>query len=272
LNMLNLEGRSTMKRLVLGMISAVALAAIGAAQAADLPVKAPVLKAAPADPYDPWTGFYFGGNVGYSWGGWNSFNPPANTLAAAGFGNFGPGLRSTANPGLDGWVAGLQGGYNWHIQPNWVLGLEGDFQWTGERASNNGQATLLTIPFRDGTLTGAVATANAWKLDWLATVRARAGYLFAPQWLVYGTGGVALSCPVFQHHGEHADIYRHRCVHPDRHRRQFRNHNPDRMDGGRRHRKPDLAQLERQARIHLRRSGHASFPQHHDVTHRCQAA
>ena len=42
-----------MKRLVLGMISAVALAAIGAAQAADLPVKAPVMKAAPADPYDP---------------------------------------------------------------------------------------------------------------------------------------------------------------------------------------------------------------------------
>jgi outer membrane immunogenic protein len=174
------------------MISAVALAAMGSAQAADLPVRAPVLKAAPADPYDPWAGGYFGGNVGYSWGGWRSSNPvPGNTLAAVGFGNFGPGLQSRANPDVDGWVAGLQAGWNWHVQPSWVLGLEGDFQWTGQRASNNGNATLLTIPFRDGTLTGAVTSTNAWKLDWLSTVRARAGYLFAPQWLVYGTGGVA---------------------------------------------------------------------------------
>ena len=180
-----------MKRLIVAMISAMALAATGSAQAADLPVRAPVLKAAPADPYDPWTGGYFGGNVGYSWGGWRSSNPAGNTLAAVGFGNFGPGLQSRANPSVDGWVAGLQAGYNWHVQPSWVVGLEGDFQWTGQRASNAGNATLLTIPFRDGTLTGVVTSANAWKLDWLSTVRARAGYLFAPQWLVYGTGGVA---------------------------------------------------------------------------------
>jgi len=179
-----------MKRLILG-ISAMAFVTVGSAYAADMPVKAPIMKAAPA-PYDPWTGFYAGGNVGYGWGDWDSSNPvPGNTLAAAGFGNFGPGLRRTASPGVDGWVAGLQAGYNWHVHPNWVLGLEGDFQWTGQKASNTGSATLLTIPFLDGTLTGAVATTNSWKLDWLSTVRARAGYLFAPQWLVYGTGGVA---------------------------------------------------------------------------------
>jgi len=175
-----------MKRLVFGMISVLALAAIGSAEAA------PVRRAVPvADPYDQWTGGYFGGNVGYSWGGWRSSNPAGNTLAAVGFGNFGPGLQGRANPSVDGWIGGIQGGYNWHIHPSWVVGLEGDFQWTGQRASNGGSATLLTIPFRDGTLTGVVSTANTWKLDWLSTVRARAGYLVAPQWLVYGTGGVA---------------------------------------------------------------------------------
>jgi outer membrane immunogenic protein len=178
-----------MKHLVVSLISAVTLAAVGSAQAADMPVKAPIMKAAP---FDPWTGFYAGGNIGYSWADWNSSNPvPGNTLAAAGFGNFGPGLQRTAKPGVDGWIGGLQAGYNWHVQPNWVFGLEGDFQWTGQKAWNNGQATLLTIPFLDGTLTGSVATANAWKLDWLSTIRARGGYLFAPQWLAYGTAGVA---------------------------------------------------------------------------------
>jgi opacity protein-like surface antigen len=148
-----------MKRSLCSMIAVAALAATGAAQAADMPVKAPIFKAAP---YDPWTGFYAGGNVGYSFASWNSSNPvPGNTLASAGLGNFGPGLTSTAKPRVDGWIGGLQAGYNWHVQPSWVVGLEGDFQWTGEKASNTGGATLLAIPFRDGTLTGAVATTNS---------------------------------------------------------------------------------------------------------------
>ena len=177
-----------MRQMLCGIVSVAALAAIGAAQAADMPVKAPIYKAAP---YDPWTGFYAGGNVGYSFASWNSSNPvPGNTLASAGFGNFGPGLTSTAKPGVDGWLGGFQAGYNWHVQPSWVVGLEGDFQWTRERASNAGSATLLAIPFRDGTLTGTVTT--TWKLDWLSTIRARGGYLFAPQWLAYGTAGLAI--------------------------------------------------------------------------------
>jgi len=178
-----------MKQFVFGAIAVAALAAMSPAQAADMPVKAPILK---ADPYDPWTGTYIGGNVGYSWGDWKSTNPTGNTLAGVGFGNFGPGLTSVAKPNVDGWVAGLQAGHNWHIQPNWVVGLEGDFQWTGEKANNAGSATILNIPFGDGRLILTDTSINSWKLDWFSTVRARGGYLVAPTWLWYGTGGLAV--------------------------------------------------------------------------------
>src|SRR5882672_2435011 len=46
-----------------------AIAALGfanAASAADMPAKAPVYKAAPVAVYN-WTGWYFGGNIGYGW-------------------------------------------------------------------------------------------------------------------------------------------------------------------------------------------------------------
>ena len=162
---------------------------MGSAQAADMPVKAPILKAAP---YDPWTGTYVGGNAGYSWGDWKSINPAGNTLAGIGFGNFGPGLTSTAKPNVDGWVAGAQIGHNWHIQPNWVVGLEGDFQWTGEKASNVGSGVLFNIPFGDGRLILSDTSTNSWKLDWFSTIRARGGFLVAPTWLWYGTGGLAV--------------------------------------------------------------------------------
>jgi outer membrane immunogenic protein len=37
-----------------------------AAMAADMPVKAPIVKAPAVMPFN-WTGFYVGGNVGYGW-------------------------------------------------------------------------------------------------------------------------------------------------------------------------------------------------------------
>jgi opacity protein-like surface antigen len=43
--------------------SAAAFVAVNAGHAADLPLKAP-----PPAAVDSWTGFYFGGNIGYGWG------------------------------------------------------------------------------------------------------------------------------------------------------------------------------------------------------------
>ena len=71
-----------------------------------------------------WTGFYLGANLGYSWGPWNTSSSQIifDTLS------------QTADPKVNGWLGGLQGGYN--VQSGtWVYGLEGDIQITGEKAS-----------------------------------------------------------------------------------------------------------------------------------------
>jgi opacity protein-like surface antigen len=54
-----------MKKLFLAGIALFALNAGGSAFAADMPVKARPL---PPPPVYNWTGFYVGGNIGYSWG------------------------------------------------------------------------------------------------------------------------------------------------------------------------------------------------------------
>ena len=55
------------------------------ALAADLPVKAPRYAPPPPAPVFSWTGFYIGGNVGYSWGDPNTdFNAdPVTVIIAA---------------------------------------------------------------------------------------------------------------------------------------------------------------------------------------------
>jgi opacity protein-like surface antigen len=60
-----------MRRLAFAFLSTSALVGFGqTASAADMRAPAPVYKAAPAAvvPYYNWTGWYAGGNIGYSWG------------------------------------------------------------------------------------------------------------------------------------------------------------------------------------------------------------
>ncbi len=79
------------------------------------------------DPGYNWTGFYVGGNVGYSWG---RSNDTSNLNNGAGTTLF----TSLGGSNLDGVVGGGQAGYNWQVQ-NWVWGFEGDIQGTDERGS-----------------------------------------------------------------------------------------------------------------------------------------
>jgi outer membrane immunogenic protein len=180
---------------------AVSLLAIGttSAFAADLAprpyTKAPVI----ADPVYNWTGFYIGGNVGYSWG------RSSSTVA---FVDAGAIVSSTNSKfDMDGVIGGGQIGYNWQVQ-NWVWGLEADIQGSGQRGRGN-----AVCP--GGTL-GAVATLNSvcatghvgdtapfnvaavpvnsdisQKLEWFGTVRGRLGTTVTPTTLLYVTGGLA---------------------------------------------------------------------------------
>lgn len=175
--------------------------AVGSAHAADMarPVyKAPVAVAAPVS---SWTGFYIGGNAGYSWSNSNAINSrsvagdcdPLVGGCGVGFDpNFSElsALAATGNVGgkLDGFIGGGQLGYNWQVQ-NVVWGLEADIMWMNGKGSG--------AYFKSVTTAGAPANpietdfAASRSLDWLGTARARAGFLATPNALVFVTGGLA---------------------------------------------------------------------------------
>jgi len=195
-----------MRRRSLALISAIsALALTQIASAADLPRKAPAYTPPPPPPVYSWTGFYVGGNVGYSWGkASGDVNDPnlADFFSASGPG-FGISIPTSFSNSLKpkGAIAGGQIGYNWQLNPTWVVGLEGDLQWSGEKASSsqsassNGSETVCpvtpVVPCTTFTDSASVNTTVEAKINWFSTVRARAGVLITPTVLLYGTGGFA---------------------------------------------------------------------------------
>jgi outer membrane immunogenic protein len=128
------------------------VASVGAAGAADLAVKAPIYKAAPPVILSDWAGFYVGVNGG---GGWGSDDLDFAT------GN---------NVKTSGGLIGAHAGYNWQFG-SYVIGVEGDFDAADISKTDAGG-------FKH-------------KTDELGTVRARAGYVFMPNLLAYGTAGYA---------------------------------------------------------------------------------
>jgi outer membrane immunogenic protein len=168
-----------------GLTLVLAFCGIQLAAAADLPAATPVYKAAPSvAPYN-WTGFYIGGNLGYSWGRADTgtditgFLGPTSTL-----------VHSDALK-LNGAVGGGQIGYNWQVSPNWVYGLEADWQGSSENGGvNHNDPYSLVVP-GIGMITSGTLTTNAEaKISWFGTVRGRIGYAW-DHLLIYGTGGLA---------------------------------------------------------------------------------
>jgi outer membrane immunogenic protein len=163
---------------------------MASAHAADLAPRTYYTKApAYVDPGYDWTGFYVGGNVGYSWGR----SSDSSTLSNAA----GTVLFSSANSSnLDGVIGGGQAGYNWQAR-GWVWGLEADFQGTGERGSRSftcgtGVCTPPPAGFFALVIPGPAVTATLdQKIDWFGTVRGRLGVLATPKVLFYATGGLA---------------------------------------------------------------------------------
>lgn len=172
-----------------------AMAASSVASAADM---APRYTKAPPAIVEVWnwTGFYIGGNAGYSWGRSNTDLSYFNTATGL---PIAPPVGSVTSAGFDmnGAIAGGQAGYNWQ-NGNWVFGLEADIQWSDEkgRAAYSCLGTLAggaCLPGLTFLPAGATGTTVAYdqKLEWFGTVRGRIGVLATPRALLYATGGLA---------------------------------------------------------------------------------
>ena len=163
-----------------------AMAVASAASAADLAAR-PYTKAPVMAPIYDWTGFYIGGNVGYSWGRSSDTSTLTNGAGAVLF-------TTGAGANMDGVIGGGQIGYNWQVQ-NWVWGLEADIQGSDQKGRRDYLCPtgVCTPPF--GVIAvfpgPAVPVALDQKLEWFGTVRGRVGVLATPQVLFYATGGLA---------------------------------------------------------------------------------
>ncbi len=168
---------------------------MGAANAADLPVKAPPI--APPQIYG-WTGFYAGLNAGGEWFGSSSVSTTSVPVFNAGFGgadlfqgtittlsNFTSGVGNAA-----GFIGGGQIGYNWQFN-SWLVGLEADIQGVaGARGSATTFGSLVIFPLFGSQSTTQTASVSR-SLNYLGTVRGRVGIIATPTILAYATGGFA---------------------------------------------------------------------------------
>ena len=167
-----------LKLIASAAVLASALAGITAASAADLAARPYTKAPAPAAIVYDWTGFYVGGNVGYSWG------RAGNTATISNFATGAALFTANSSNNVDGVIGGGQIGYNWQSQ-NWVFGVEADIQGSGEK----GSTSFLCVACGD--TGGNITSTLTQKLNWFGTVRGRVGVLATPNVLFYGTGGLA---------------------------------------------------------------------------------
>jgi outer membrane immunogenic protein len=152
-----------------------------AATAADLPTKAPTY-VAPVN----WTGWYIGGNAGWVGSTNNTITNTGSDIGLAGFASaIAVGaIPSSVDLGHSGFIGGGQIGYNWQ-SGNWVFGLEADF------SGANLKSDATVGPIAAGGFVPQTTTYSR-ELDWLATFRGRVGIIATPEFLLYGTGGLAV--------------------------------------------------------------------------------
>ena len=171
-----------MRNLTFAVSTAIAttIFGLGAASAADLPVKAYTKAPAAIVAVYNWTGFYVGANVGYGWGE-SSHQPDLRPLSCR------TQLHRTAQFGQRrceqtrrrdrGRPDRLQ------LATRTVAGRAGGRLPGTDIRSTSDFSGLVGV-------TRFVHTEQ--RLDWLATFRGRIGVLAAPQFLLYATGGLAV--------------------------------------------------------------------------------
>lgn len=180
-----LKGKCAMRNKRMFVIgAAIGLCLSQSAFAADMPAKAPVLKAPALKATYNWAGLYVGGNVGYGWA--SDADPSRSIVDTSGSGltaffNAGGFPVGAVNP--NGIIGGVQAGYHWQKNAL-VWGVVTDFQASGMREESGFASVAPAPPFVTGT------TTLDRKIDWFGTLRGKAGWA-AQNWLFYGTAGLA---------------------------------------------------------------------------------
>jgi outer membrane immunogenic protein len=149
-----------------------------------------------------WAGWYVGGELGYSQLTGNWENTQAFTPGGAAY----TGLAAPTSDSMrsNGMIGALDVGYNWLISPKWVVGAEGKIIISNQSNEINNipglDPTPDTTPGHGRFSTAKVTQKNG------VVLKGRAGYLFTPDSMLYGTAGVVYqqitaeaTCPADTH-------------------------------------------------------------------------
>jgi outer membrane immunogenic protein len=172
-------------------------ASAASAVAADLPThKGPPPAPYIAPPIFTWSGFYGGINAGGEWGSGattvstdhgfinRAILTPTGVAHAI---DFATGANAKSSAGA-AFIFGAQAGYNWQFS-SIVAGFETDIQGFGGSSKSGSVTNLAQTAACETPVSVTVSGQN--RLDYIGTVRGRAGYLFTPTLLAYATGGLA---------------------------------------------------------------------------------
>src|ERR1700682_3615128 len=160
-----------MKKLLAAGIAAAAFCG-APALAADMPVKAPPVAAAP---YDPWTGCYIGANTGYAW----AHKSTTRTAQGPNLGAITPVDFFLGTTTVDGWAYGGQIGCDYQFNNYWVVGIRGMWDGSNMKGSNEHPANINPNNF------------SHFKIDSFGTLVGKLGILLNPTVELYGLAGVA---------------------------------------------------------------------------------
>jgi outer membrane immunogenic protein len=169
-------------------LSATVIAAISVTAFTQIASAADLLGVPPAA-VASWSGCYVGLNAGGAWGDAEIKSSATGIDADAGYNTT---LRSAGSPTLhsESFTGGGQIGCNYQVS-QFVLGVEGDFGYLGFDGSRNTGPNVAPV----GTTITFSEDVHA---NWIGTVRGRLGYLVAPNWLIYGTGGAGFTDESFR--------------------------------------------------------------------------
>ncbi len=156
----------------------------GMATAADLLYKAPPRPIAAAP---DWSGFYLGGSLGGRWSDatWTSDYVGANP----------PGRPDpTTSPASFDTAAvrfGVYAGVNLQLAPQWMGGIEADLAWGDSSRSQSGIPGTFGSAGLEAPPSAVFHDTSSVKQESDGSLRARLGFLAAPDWMLYVAGGAA---------------------------------------------------------------------------------